>query len=42
LSDAQKEYALADVTHLRVIYEFLSAQTRQDRAARWVEEELPS
>ena len=26
LSDAQKEYALADVTHLRVIYEWLAAQ----------------
>ncbi len=26
LSDAQQEYALADVTHLRVIYEWLAAQ----------------
>jgi ribonuclease D len=28
---AQKEYALADVTHLRVIYESLVGAVRQDR-----------
>jgi ribonuclease D len=40
LSDAQKEYALADVTHLRVIYEFLSAQIAKSGRQAWVEEEL--
>lgn len=40
LSDAQKTYALADVTHLRQIYEYLDAElTRSDRSA-WVAEEL--
>jgi ribonuclease D len=40
LSEAQKKYALGDVTHLRVIYEFLAAQLeKQDRHA-WVTEEL--
>jgi ribonuclease D len=40
LTPAQMEYALADVTHLRVIYEYLS--TELDRSGRrpWVEEEL--
>ena len=40
LSDAQKEYALADVTHLRVIYEFLAAQIVKAGRQKWVEEEL--
>ncbi len=40
LSDAQKDYALADVTHLRVIYEFLDAQLRKNGRAPWVAEEL--
>lgn len=40
LSDAQKEYALADVTHLRVIYEWLAAQLRKNGRAEWVAEEL--
>lgn len=40
LSDAQKEYALADVTHLRVIYEFLSAQIAKNDRQKWVAEEL--
>ena len=40
LSDAQQEYALADVTHLRVIYEWLSAQLAKNGRTRWVEEEL--
>ena len=40
LSDAQKTYALADVTHLRKIYEFLSAELKKSKRARWVAEEL--
>jgi ribonuclease D len=40
LSEAQKEYALADVTHLRVIYEFLAAQLHKNGRAEWVAEEL--
>ncbi len=40
LSDAQKEYALADVTHLRGIYEFLAAQIAKSGRQNWVEEEL--
>ncbi len=40
LSDAQKDYALADVTHLRVIYEWLAAQLAKNGRAAWVEEEL--
>jgi ribonuclease D len=40
LSDAQKEYALADVTHLRAIYEFLAAQLVRTGRQQWVEEEL--
>ena len=40
LSDAQKKYALADVTHLRQIYEFLSEKLEESGRARWVQEEL--
>jgi ribonuclease D len=40
LSEAQKEYAIADVTHLRVIYEFLAAQLNKNGRAEWVAEEL--
>lgn len=40
LSEAQKDYALADVTHLRVIYEFLAAQLAKNDRASWVAEEL--
>ena len=40
LSEAQKKYALADVTHLRVIYEHLSAELERTGRARWVAEEL--
>jgi ribonuclease D len=40
LSDAQKDYALADVTHLRVIYEWLVAQLKKNGRADWVGEEL--
>ena len=40
LTDAQKKYALADVTHLRVIYEILSEQLIKSQRIKWVEEEL--
>jgi ribonuclease D len=40
LSEAQKVYALADVTHLRVIYESLAAQIEKSGRKAWVEEEL--
>ena len=40
LSEAQQAYALADVTHLRVIYEFLAAQLEKTERKHWVEEEL--
>ncbi|MFD3189614.1 ribonuclease D [Sedimentitalea sp. HM32M-2] len=40
LSDAQKKYALADVTHLRQIYEFLAAELAKTNRTRWVAEEL--
>ncbi|MCB2115400.1 MAG: ribonuclease D [Rhodobacteraceae bacterium] len=40
LSEAQKTYALADVTHLRVIYEFLAKEIARTGRQKWVEEEL--
>ncbi len=40
LTAAQSEYALADVTHLRVIYEWLAAQLTKNGRQAWVEEEL--
>ncbi len=40
LTEAQAEYALADVTHLRVIYESLAAQLEKNGRAPWVAEEL--
>ncbi len=40
LTDAQKTYALADVTHLRVIYEHLSSELEKSGRRDWVEEEL--
>jgi len=40
LSDAQKKYALADVTHLRQIYEYLAAKLVKTKRSHWVEEEL--
>ena len=40
LTDAQKSYALADVTHLRDIYEYLSAELEKSGRREWVEEEL--
>lgn len=39
LSKPQMDYALADVTHLRVIYEFLAAQLVKTGRKAWVEEE---
>ncbi len=40
LTDAQKTYALADVTHLRQIYEHLAAELEKTRRSHWVAEEL--
>ncbi len=40
LSDAQKAYALDDVTHLRDVYEYLAAELDRSGRAAWVEEEL--
>ncbi|KUJ81938.1 ribonuclease D [Ruegeria profundi] len=40
LTDAQKSYALADVTHLRQIYEHLAAQLKKTKRSHWVAEEL--
>ena len=40
LTKPQMDYALADVTHLRVIYEFLAAQLVKTGRQPWVEEEL--
>ena len=40
LTPAQSEYALADVTHLRLIYENMLAQLRKSGRTHWLEEEL--
>lgn len=40
LTDRQLSYALTDVTHLRDIYEFLSASLRQSDRFHWMEEEM--
>jgi len=40
LSDAQKNYALADVTHLRDIYEYLSERLIRTERLSWVQEEM--
>lgn len=40
LSPAQMAYALADVTHLRQIYEVLSKRLEENGREGWVEEEL--
>src|SRR3954464_7030125 len=40
LSKRQLEYALGDVTHLRVIYEKLAAQLARTGRAAWVAEEV--
>jgi len=40
LTDAQSTYALADVTHLRDIYEYLSARLAKSGRSKWVAEEM--
>ena len=40
LADKQLRYALADVTHLRQIYERLTAQIEQSGRGHWVAEEM--
>ena len=40
LTDAQQVYALGDVTHLRVIYEFLADTIEKNGRHEWVEEEM--
>lgn len=40
LTKRQLEYALADVTHLRVIYEKLAAELKQTGRESWVAEEI--
>lgn len=40
LTEGQKTYALADVTHLRVIYEHLREDLEKSGRQEWVEEEL--
>ena len=40
LTDAQAKYALADVTHLRDIYEYLASRLQKTGRGKWVAEEL--
>jgi ribonuclease D len=40
LSEAQIEYALADVTHLRVVYSKLAARLEKTGRADWLQEEI--
>ncbi len=40
LTEAQKTYALADVTHLRVVYEYLAAELAKSGRTKWVAEEM--
>lgn len=40
LSEAQKTYALADVTHLRKIYEHLAKELEMSGREKWLQEEL--
>lgn len=40
LTEAQQKYALADVTHLRLIYEFLAEKLEETGRAHWVAEEI--
>ncbi len=40
LTDAQAKYALADVTHLRDIYEYLSDRLGKSGRKKWVAEEM--
>lgn len=40
LTDKQKTYAIGDVTHLRVVYEFLAKELKAKDREAWVQEEL--
>ena len=40
LSNNQQQYAIADVTHLRQIYEYLKEQLKRNQRETWLEEEL--
>ena len=40
LTDAQKTYAVGDVTHLRDIYEYLSDRLQKSGRQKWVTEEM--
>ncbi|WP_421851956.1 ribonuclease D [Oricola sp.] len=40
LSDKQLHYALADVTHLRDVYDDLAARLKQENREHWVREEM--
>jgi ribonuclease D len=40
LTPAQQKYAIADVTHLRKIYEFLAEKIARQNREKWVTEEL--
>jgi ribonuclease D len=40
LSDKQLNYALSDVTHLRVVYEKLAARLEENRRESWIDEEM--
>ena len=40
LTEAQMTYALADVTHLRMIYEHLAQKLEETGRSRWVQEEI--
>ncbi|MAH84228.1 MAG: ribonuclease D [Rhodospirillaceae bacterium TMED8] len=40
LSNRQLEYALADVTHLRIAYEKLYARLEREQRGSWIEEEM--
>ena len=40
LTDAQAEYALADVTHLRDVYEYLANRLAKSGRTKWVAEEM--
>src|SRR5215472_10173776 len=42
LTKRQLEYALADVTHLRIVYEALAKQLEKSGRSLWVEEEIAS
>ena len=40
LTGSQKDYALADVTHLRQIYEYLKSELKKNKREAWGQEEL--